>query len=419
MWCPLLLRGDQTGLVAIDIRPVGEDEFLASVDVFLTALVLGQPARQENESRLGSFEADRTIAAFVDDRIVGTAGAHTFETTVPGGARVPTAGVTRVGVLPTHTRRGILRALMAEQLADVRRRGEPLASLRASESSIYRRFGYGVAGLAADYVIDTRDAAFGVEPSDTGSLRFVDATEVLTEIPAAYERVGRLRAGALGRPGWWWQRTLADLVSETGRPPRWCVVHTDAAGVVDGFVDYGAVDRDHWNDNEQLLEVYALFADGPDAYAALWRHVLRLDLAGRVRALIRPVDEPLRWLLADPRCLETTALFDEQWVRLVDVETALSARHYGPGDAVVVHVDDAVLPANTGTYTVSPDGAKRTDDRPDLRLDVAALGAVYLGGTTFTELAAARLVETTEPATLAMADALFAVRPQPWCGTHF
>ena len=54
-------------------------------------------------------------------------------------------GVTWVGVLPTHRRRGVLREMMRFQLDDFRRRGEPLAALWASESVIYGRFGYGIA----------------------------------------------------------------------------------------------------------------------------------------------------------------------------------------------------------------------------------------------------------------------------------
>ncbi|MCY7302099.1 MAG: GNAT family N-acetyltransferase [Thermoleophilia bacterium] len=47
--------------------------------------------------------------------------------TAPGGP-VSCTGVTVVGVLPTHRRRGILDRMMRAQLAAVRERGEPLAA---------------------------------------------------------------------------------------------------------------------------------------------------------------------------------------------------------------------------------------------------------------------------------------------------
>ena len=67
--------------------------------------------------------------------------------TVPGGT-VRAAGLTVVGVLPTHRRRGILRRMMRAQLDDVHRRGEPVASLWASEDTIYGQFGYGMASVS-------------------------------------------------------------------------------------------------------------------------------------------------------------------------------------------------------------------------------------------------------------------------------
>ena len=46
---------------------------------------------------------------------VGFAGAYAFDLSIPGG-ELPCAGVTWVGVLPTHRRRGILRDFMRRQL---------------------------------------------------------------------------------------------------------------------------------------------------------------------------------------------------------------------------------------------------------------------------------------------------------------
>ena len=92
-------------------------------------------------------------AAFDGDRIVGGAGAFPFELTIPGGT-VPCGGVTVVGVLPTHRRRGVLTAMMRAQLEDIRDRGEPIAALWASEEVIYRRFGYGLASLSGEWPAD-------------------------------------------------------------------------------------------------------------------------------------------------------------------------------------------------------------------------------------------------------------------------
>src|SRR5262249_62239311 len=88
--------------------------------------------------------SERTLTAYEGDYAVGAAASYPFELTIPGG-QLPAAGVTWVGVLPTHRRRGVLTEMMRNQIEDVHERGEPLAILWASEAAIYGRFGYGVA----------------------------------------------------------------------------------------------------------------------------------------------------------------------------------------------------------------------------------------------------------------------------------
>src|SRR5260221_5533724 len=106
----------------------------------------GHENQLEDADRFAKWiEVERMHVAFAGDRMIGGAGAFTFQMSVPGGALVPTAGITVVGVLPTHRRRGVLRMLMKEQLEDCRARGELAAYLWASEATIYGRFGYGLA----------------------------------------------------------------------------------------------------------------------------------------------------------------------------------------------------------------------------------------------------------------------------------
>src|SRR3954447_20083799 len=93
-------------------------------------------------------EPDRTLAAFDGAQMVATTAIFTRELTVPG-AVMSVAGVTLVGVLPTHRRRGLLTQLMRRQLDDVRAAGESVAALWASEAAIYGRFGYGCAARHA------------------------------------------------------------------------------------------------------------------------------------------------------------------------------------------------------------------------------------------------------------------------------
>src|SRR5690349_4752158 len=122
------------------IVPDELDDFFASLSV---AFSDPRPDPDEVEADKKVVEIERTFAAFDGDRIVGCAGVSTQRMVVPGGARVPTAGVTMVGVVPTHRRRGIFRELMVMMLDQAAERGEPMASLFASQGAIYGRFGFG------------------------------------------------------------------------------------------------------------------------------------------------------------------------------------------------------------------------------------------------------------------------------------
>ena len=68
------------------------------------------------ERELTVWELDRTWVAEDGDDYVATATAYSFEMTVPGGARVPVAGVAQVAVLPTHRRQGLLRDVLGAVL---------------------------------------------------------------------------------------------------------------------------------------------------------------------------------------------------------------------------------------------------------------------------------------------------------------
>jgi hypothetical protein len=82
--------------LTIDVRVCAPDEVARALDPIWH--YFGRRAEAEEVERLGSIlPAERVHAAFEDGQIVGGAGAYLFETTVPGGAKVPTAGVMAVG----------------------------------------------------------------------------------------------------------------------------------------------------------------------------------------------------------------------------------------------------------------------------------------------------------------------------------
>jgi len=363
---------------------------------------------------------ERSFGAFDRDLMVGNTRSYPFRTMVPGGAMLPTAGITAVGTLPTHRRRGILSRLMTTQLRSCLEAGEPLASLRASEAGIYGRFGYGLAGLAASIEVDTRRGGLRHRVTDDGSFEYRHGADLSELIPDLHRRCLR-RPGELDRPGPLWARALRPFLTAQPESAQWMVVHRDRKGRPDGYVEWEALDRDNWHAKDSVIEIGDLYGVDDGVEGLLWQFVLDLDLVDRVKVECRPVDDPLRWRLADPRAYVVKEIWDEQWIRLVDVDQALAARAYQPSaaGAVVVEVRDPVLPANDGRYELAAEGARRVKRRPDVRLDVDALGAVYLGGTSMSELLAAGRIDELTRGAAARADLLLHHPVAPWSGTFF
>ncbi|HEY7833092.1 MAG TPA: GNAT family N-acetyltransferase [Ktedonobacterales bacterium] len=411
----------------LDLRPITA----AEVPAFLRAegVAFGrQPDDAEIAMLATVVEPERTIAAFDGDQIVGTAAVRSFELTLPGLTIAPIGGVTFVGVTPTHRRQGILTAMMRRLLAAIRERGEAIAALNASESLIYGRFGYGLATSMLGVELDRRHSAFAQPLATlgaTGRIRLIEHERALEAFVALDDEARRQRPGALNRPRGWWEIDLRDPTKTLDSfGARFYAAYENGDGALEGVVAYRI--KQEWQTAipHGTLWLNQLVATTPAARAALWRHCCDVDLVQTVRAFGVPLDEPLRWLLADPRQMRATALLDDLWVRLLDLPAALAARRYAVAGRLVFDVRDAFCPENTGRYALEggPDGAtcrRVTTGRADLALEVADLGAAYLGGVSFATLAQVGRVEERAPGALRRADALFATDRPPFSGVGF
>ncbi len=374
------------------------------------------PTEERMERFSRNLPVERMHAARENGRIVGGAGAFPFELTVPG-AIVPTAGVTVVGTYPTHRRRGVLRAMMRAQLDDVHERGEPLALLWASEETIYGRFGYGMASLAGEISIQREYGAFARSFEHEGAVRFVDQKEALDLFPRVWDRVRRAIPGMLGRTRNWWEfRVLFEQPGGEGGPKRFVVLERD--GRPEGYAIYRHKPKwEHGVSDSELEVIEAIALDGRPT-AELWRYLLDIDWAAHVNGWLLPVDHALFQLLATPRRMQFR-VGDGLWVRLVDVGAALSARGYAADGAIVFDVVDDFCPWNEGVWRLADGRARRSSAAPQLRCDVSALGAVYLGGFSFAELVRGGRVEELRRGAAARADAMFASSRAPWCPEIF
>ena len=167
----------------------------------------------------------------------------------------------------------------------------------------------------------------------------------------------------------------------------------------------------------KLLVLEALGAT-PQATTEMWRYLLDVDWMGSITGQLLPVDHPLLVLLAEPRRMGFR-IGDGIWIRLVDVGAALAARSYAADDPLVFDIADAFCPWNEGRWRLAGRKVDRTDEEPDLRCDVAVLGAAYLGGITFRQLADGGRVEELRDGAVARADRLFRSDRAPWCPEIF
>jgi predicted acetyltransferase len=413
-----------SALEGIEVRTVAGDDYVSWSRAISTGFGNQLEADEDAERWRPGWEQDRAIGAYRGDRAVGTAGAYSFDMTVPGGASVPVCGVTAVTVQPSARRRGVLTAMMDFQHDQVAERGEPALILQASESNIYGRFGYGVAASQLAFEVETQRGRFRRPFADTGHVDEVSADEARKLFPSVHDAIVATRPGFLARSDVFWDRRFYDDKGERGgQSAYFFAAHTNAAGEVDGTALFRR--KNSWNPVGPAGEIVMneLLATTPEATAALWRYVLDVDLVAKVSARNRPVDEPLRWLLHEPRRMSVTSMSDFLWLRLLDIPAMLSARSYEVADVVNLAVDDAFRPANRGTYRLEggPDGATcaRIDSLGDIALGVDDLGSTYLGGGSFSSLVTAGRATELVPGAAVRADRMFRTAVAPWSITGF
>lgn len=392
------------------VRALRDEEFRAAHTLFRAALHTGPATDEQWERVRGVYQPGRVLGAF-DEQLIGTARSTDAELVVPGGARLPMAAVTGVGVRADRTRRGVLTALMRHQLTEFAERGVTAAVLYATEGVIYGRFGYGIASRLRDCTVYRERARLRSGVPEGGEVELLTVDEAERRLPDVYARLP-LRPGMMTRNERWWPGMFSHLRQGEGNVVT--VVHHGTDGP-DGFAVY-RVDRD--SGLSGTMNVIDLHYADASAFAGLWRFLLSVDLIGEITVRNRGLDEPLELLFTDPRACEAKTIADESWLRLVDVEAALSARTWH-GEPVVLEITDPVLENNTGRYRVGPDGVERTDAASDACLDVDALSMVYAGGWRPSALVAAGRIGVEDTATAERLDELTRTRYAPWCGTFF
>ena len=413
--------------MAIELRSVTDENFVEWRKAVRQGF--GIHVHPDDIARLRNHRAelDRLVAA-VDtgsERIVGTGGADSYSLTVHGGAVVPMAGVAYMTTSVTHRRQGAFSVMMNQIHDEARERGDIVSGLWASQAHLYSRFDYGIGVNSYDWEIDPRFGSFSHSPisDDNNSeahVYFVDANEAAVILPGIYEQMRQQIVGSVDRnPGRWRYQLFDEERVRDGASALFFAICEEGREQT-GYVAYRM--RRKGDTDMGVLEIVEQVSVTDTAHATIWRFLLNFDLVGKITATNRPADDPLWWMLADPRRLNRTS-HDALWVRLLDIPNALEARTYNADGQIKIGLISESQPAEAGTYVIDIDDSqasvKKTTDKPDVMMTPADLSVIYMGGAKPGPLVEAGRIDIITTGSLAKLHSMFSTDSAPWCAHYF
>ena len=396
----------------VPLRAEDAERFLA---VDLSAF-FADPTGQTLAEATAEIDWERTFGAtrVGDSSLCGVYTAYDMQLTAPGPSgslrQLPMEGLSWVSVHPDHRRRGVLRAMMTHHLRRLHESGVALGGLHAAEVGIYGRFGYGVSSVEATLELGrgTTLTAPGLEDvARQVETRFepVDTDAAAARVHDVHVRAAAATLGSVARPAGMNRAILRDVPAQRrGEEPRQ-VMFAALDGQTTG---YAVFKRKHaWTDGVPggTVAVDEVAATDPASLLALVRRMVDFDLTASASFNSRGLDDPITWWAGGPRSAKLKA-FDSLWLRLVDLDAALTARGYaGPVD-VVLDVVDEQCPWNHRRWRLTADESGRatcaaTPDPADVRLPVGALAAAYLGARSLAGLSRHGIVEELRPEAVA------------------
>jgi len=400
--------------VGYQLRCARPDEFAKITELDGAAFGFHYSAEDREEAQF-DVDLERMLVAVDGDRIVGASCELGLDLSLPGGTSAAVTGLTWVSVDITHRRQGILRALVERQVREAHDQAVPAIILTASEGGIYGRYGFGSASDVRKLLVDRRGARLVNRVPATGVTRMA-TDEARDVLPGIYERWFAQTPGAVARDESHWKLALGDRETHRhGMSGLFHLVHRD------GYVSYRI--KVNWNDghpqNNCWLVDYIVVTR--QAHAALWQTLFGMDLAATIESYRVPMDDPLPWLLADPRQVRTGELNDGLWVRPADVAGLLARRRYAVELDLVVGVRDPLLGDAAYRLLGGPDGAtcSRVNAEPDVEFGVDDVGALSLGGRRLAPLIWSGRARCTDAALASRLDRAFLADVAPQLGTPF
>lgn len=358
------------------------------VDALPTERARGLEITDERRGEIGSLAA--VHASF---------GTHMI---TPGGRQVPTAGLSWLGVHPSHRRRGLMTEMMHDHFRRCLDRGESVTALYAMEAEIYARFGYGMGAQTVKASIPRGPRMWSVKGADELTVRLERAEfdahdELVTELQAKLTRPGTI----LNPEGSGRNARFTDPIGNRNGYEKWRIAIVEDQGEPVAYAFFRRKADSDVGIHDGICQVREHGSLTAAASQRLWQTLTDFDLVGTTYTENLATDDPLLYQLKDARGARSKVI-DNLWVRLLDVPTALESREYFHDCDVTFELTDKHVPANAGTWRIVVKGPDATvtradGDTPDLSMDVRHLGTVYLGGTSVESLAAAGQIRENTP----------------------
>ncbi len=269
----------QRGLRFAVLDTTDRDAYAAWYHAVNRGFNAAQIAESDLQERLDDFGDRRDVGVWDDSGAdpltpVATSSAWVAGLTLPGNTSIPAWAISTVTVAPTHRRRGIATAVIEAELRTAASLGVAVAMLTVSEATIYSRFGFGPSAMQAEWNFDLARASW-TGPRPAGRLHLVPNDELQKTGPTLLERARLATPGQIEFWGVHWMR-LFGIYDEAGGRDHRSVRYDDEAGEPQGFAIYRMTHAPHGEDT--TLEVVYLVSATDDAYAALWRYLLEVDL---------------------------------------------------------------------------------------------------------------------------------------------
>lgn len=360
----------------LELRELGEDDIPDFVR--LSRRSFGFPAKPAPPpERLSGGVTQH--GAFLAGRLVGQA-FDLHDQQWWGGNLLDSADLAGVAVAPEARGHGVARTVIRRLLEHARDRGAVVSALFPTISSVYRRFGWAVAGSVD--VIDMPTAALPSWPVVPQLEVREGGTADLAGMHDLYGRLAMARNGMLSRAEERFRRDREQLPEGVDG----LTVVLDGAEVV-GYCTWA---RGSGYGPDAALTVHDLLAGTPEAAQTL-AGVLRSwhTVVGTVRLRLLRGDAISEILPLELGRVHGT----KSWMhRPVDLAGAVSARRWPTGTTgrAVFAIEDTMAPWNTGTWAMEVDGGKaelrRTRDDTSVRLTANGFAALYCGLTTAASL---------------------------------